>query len=99
MSQIEALTGLAVEAILDYTLNSRVRIPQGNQHPYMAPHGVYPCQGEDQWVALAVGLVGGSAIQGGCGMGAVQTAIHVCGIAPGLINRWPHGRACTAPAT
>jgi benzylsuccinate CoA-transferase BbsF subunit len=55
MSQIEVLTGLAVEAILDYTLNSRVRTPQGNQHPYMAPHGVYPCQGEDQWVALAVG--------------------------------------------
>ena len=55
LSQIEALTGLAAEAILDYTLNRRVRTPQGNRHPYMAPHGVYPCQGEDQWVALAVG--------------------------------------------
>ena len=55
MSQMEALTGLAVEAILDYMLNNRVRTPQGNRHPYMAPHGVYPCQGEDQWVALAVG--------------------------------------------
>ena len=25
----------------------------GNAHPRMAPHGVYPCQGEDNWLALA----------------------------------------------
>ena len=26
----------------------------GNRHPYMAPHGCYPCQGPDQWVTIAV---------------------------------------------
>ena len=26
----------------------------GNRHPYMAPHGCYPCQGQDQWVTIAV---------------------------------------------
>ena len=25
----------------------------GNRHPAMAPHGVYPVQGDDQWLALA----------------------------------------------
>ena len=25
----------------------------GNRHPSMAPHGVYPVQGDDQWIALA----------------------------------------------
>ena len=25
----------------------------GNRHPAMAPHGVYPCAGEDAWLALA----------------------------------------------
>ena len=25
----------------------------GNAHPQMAPHGVYPCLGEDAWIALA----------------------------------------------
>ncbi|MCY4058144.1 MAG: CoA transferase, partial [Gammaproteobacteria bacterium] len=25
----------------------------GNRHPAMAPHGVYPVQGDDQWIALA----------------------------------------------
>jgi crotonobetainyl-CoA:carnitine CoA-transferase CaiB-like acyl-CoA transferase len=27
----------------------------GNDHPRMAPHGVYPAQGEDRWVSIAVG--------------------------------------------
>lgn len=26
----------------------------GNGHPRMAPHGVYPAQGEDRWIAIAV---------------------------------------------
>ena len=25
----------------------------GNRHPRMAPHGVYPCAGDDAWVAIA----------------------------------------------
>lgn len=25
----------------------------GNRHPQMAPHGVYPAQGEDKWIVLA----------------------------------------------
>ena len=42
---------------------------RGNRHPRMAPHGVYPCAGDDEWVAIACrndadwqalcGLVGG----------------------------------------
>lgn len=27
----------------------------GNDHPRMAPHGVYPSEGEDRWIAIAVG--------------------------------------------
>ncbi len=27
--------------------------PIGNRHPQMAPHGVYPCAGDDAWIALA----------------------------------------------
>ncbi len=25
----------------------------GNRHPSMAPHGIYQCRGEDQWIAIA----------------------------------------------
>ena len=26
---------------------------RGNRHPRMAPHGVYPCAGDDEWVSIA----------------------------------------------
>jgi crotonobetainyl-CoA:carnitine CoA-transferase CaiB-like acyl-CoA transferase len=54
LSQMEACTSLIGEVILDYGMNGRVRGRQGNRHPMMAPQGVYPCNGEDQWVAIAI---------------------------------------------
>jgi crotonobetainyl-CoA:carnitine CoA-transferase CaiB-like acyl-CoA transferase len=42
------------EIILDHTMNGRVLEPQGNQHPSHAPHGVYPCRGDDRWIAIDV---------------------------------------------
>jgi len=40
--------------LLDYTFNGRRTLRIGNRHPVWSPHGVYPCQGHDQWVAIAV---------------------------------------------
>jgi len=42
------------DAIMEYTVNQRVRRPMGNHDDVMAPHNVYPCQGEDNWVSIAV---------------------------------------------
>ena len=42
-------------AYVDYALNGRVQRTTGNRHPSMAPHGCYPCKGEDRWVTIAVG--------------------------------------------
>ncbi|MBI4497543.1 MAG: CoA transferase [Chloroflexi bacterium] len=53
-SHLESAVPLIGEAILDYTMNGRVGEPQGNRDAFMAPHGCYRCQGEDQWVAIAV---------------------------------------------
>jgi benzylsuccinate CoA-transferase BbsF subunit len=39
---------------LDDAVNDRVAGREGNLHPYAAPHGAYPCQGEDRWCAIAV---------------------------------------------
>lgn len=46
-------------ALLDYTVNGRVQIRAGNEWmvgelPGAAPHGVYRCQGENRWCAVAV---------------------------------------------
>lgn len=55
----EAGTVLNGPALLDYTVNGRpLRRPGSpdsnrSQFPRMAPHGIYPAKGNDQWVALA----------------------------------------------
>ena len=43
------------EFIMDYTMNGRDTPTQGNRHRWHAPHNVYPCRGEDNWVAIDVG--------------------------------------------
>ena len=54
LSQIEALTCMMGEPIVDYSMNKRIWKRQGNRHPSMAPHGCYRCRGEDKWVTIAV---------------------------------------------
>lgn len=39
--------------IVEAQLGNRNLTPQGNRHPEMAPHGVYSCKGDDEWVAIA----------------------------------------------
>ncbi len=55
-SQQEAVMQMVGPAFMDYALNGRVAGPLGNRHPRaaMAPHGVFPCAGEDRWIAIAV---------------------------------------------
>ena len=50
----EVISGMLPEAFLDYTMNGRVAERIGNRDPNMAPHNVYRCAGDDQWVAIAV---------------------------------------------
>jgi benzylsuccinate CoA-transferase BbsF subunit len=40
--------------LLDYGVNGRVATRQGNYDAYAAPHGSYPCQGDDRWCVIAV---------------------------------------------
>ncbi len=54
LSQAEAALHFLGPALLDYTANGRVQERVGNRDREMAPHGVYPCAGDDRWVAIAV---------------------------------------------
>ncbi|MBI2887648.1 MAG: CoA transferase [Chloroflexi bacterium] len=54
MSQAEGLMTQLGEYVLEYTMNGRVPQPLGNHHPHMAPHGVFPCRGNDRWITIAV---------------------------------------------
>ena len=51
----EGMMTLMPEAITDYTLNGREPQRMGNRDPLKAPHGVYPCRGEEAWIAISVG--------------------------------------------
>ena len=55
-SQLEGTMQLIGPALMEYLLNGRVAGPIGNRHPVAAaaPHGVFPCRGEDRWIAIAV---------------------------------------------
>ena len=54
LSQAEATTALLGEASLGTRLNGVTPPRMGNRHPRQAPHGCYPCRGDDAWVAIAV---------------------------------------------
>tara|TARA_B100001179_G_scaffold24193_2_gene14865 strand:- start:1456 stop:2646 length:1191 start_codon:yes stop_codon:yes gene_type:complete len=54
LSQREVTTMLLGEAILDFSVTGRIAGTMGNRHRDMAPQGVYPCSGEDMWVAISV---------------------------------------------
>lgn len=43
------------ESVLDFSVSGRVAGTMGNRHRDMAPQNVYPCTGDDMWVAVSVG--------------------------------------------
>jgi benzylsuccinate CoA-transferase BbsF subunit/naphthyl-2-methylsuccinate CoA transferase subunit len=53
MSQSEAVLHHIPYDVLDYAFNGRERGQRGNDHPAFAPYGVFPCAGEDRWIAIA----------------------------------------------
>ena len=54
VSQTQAAASTIPEALLDFAANGREPVRIGNADPVMAPHGCYPCAGEDRWIAVAV---------------------------------------------
>ena len=56
LSQVETGMLLAGVQMLDFQVNGRPseRIGNRSRWPAVAPHGIYPCAGEDRWIAIAV---------------------------------------------
>jgi crotonobetainyl-CoA:carnitine CoA-transferase CaiB-like acyl-CoA transferase len=53
-AQLEAAVPLLTPVLLDCGVNRREPGRTGNKSPYMAPHGVYPCKGDDRWCTISV---------------------------------------------
>ncbi len=53
-SEFESPVHLLAPVIMDYFANGREMERNGNRVPYAAPHGVYPCRGDDRWIAIGI---------------------------------------------
>ena len=54
VSQVECGLYSLSPWLLDYSENDRISMRMGNRSERAAPHGAFPCQGEDRWVTIAV---------------------------------------------
>ncbi|MGH7895386.1 MAG: CoA transferase, partial [Candidatus Binatia bacterium] len=54
LSQWETSIAVLGEGILAQTMNGAAPARDGNRDPHMAPHGVFPAEGEDRFVAIAI---------------------------------------------
>jgi benzylsuccinate CoA-transferase BbsF subunit len=54
LSQYESSLQFLAPALLDFRVNGRIISRNGNYCTNAAPHGVYPCLGEDKWCAISV---------------------------------------------
>lgn len=54
VSQIESGVYSLSELVVRYSANREVSERRENHSEFRAPHSVYPCQGEDRWIAIAV---------------------------------------------
>ena len=52
-SQVECSLQFLAPHLLDAQVNGRALDRVANDHPAMAPHGVYPAAGDDEWIAVA----------------------------------------------
>jgi benzylsuccinate CoA-transferase BbsF subunit len=53
-AQVEAGVNFLGPLMLDFFSNKRVAGRRGNRDPYMTPHNIYPCLGQDRWIAITV---------------------------------------------
>ena len=54
LSMAEMVTTMMPEAMMDFLMNGRDQAAIGNRDESMAPHGVFPAAGDDQWIAIAI---------------------------------------------
>jgi crotonobetainyl-CoA:carnitine CoA-transferase CaiB-like acyl-CoA transferase len=87
IAQRELLTSCIGDVVMDYSMNGRIPQPAGNSHPFYAPHGCYPCKGDDSWIAIVVN--DDDAWERFCEVMGMPELVGDSRFAGGL-NRWHH---------
>ena len=53
-SMAESLTASISPSLLDYQISGKLPEPIGNSDKSEYPHGLYPCLGDDRWIAIRI---------------------------------------------
>ena len=53
VAQVETAVYSQSEVLVRYSASGEVVGRRGNEHERIAPHGIYPCRGDDRWIAIA----------------------------------------------
>jgi crotonobetainyl-CoA:carnitine CoA-transferase CaiB-like acyl-CoA transferase len=71
VAAVETMASMVGDSLMGFAVAGRAAVANGNRHPDMAPHGLYPCAG-DEWIAIAArddaawralaGAIGGPAL-------------------------------------
>ena len=90
------------EGLLAYAFNGERTRRIGNRHSAMAPHGCYPCQGEDQWVTIAVrddadwtafcGAIDAPDMAAEARFATVRQRLEMQDELDGIVSGWTRGR-------
>jgi crotonobetainyl-CoA:carnitine CoA-transferase CaiB-like acyl-CoA transferase len=54
LAQVECLFPLVAPWLIEQAVTGTVAPKTGNRHPSYVPHGLFPCDGDDAWVVVAV---------------------------------------------
>ena len=54
VTMVETILAIVAESQLEHQVHGVDLERMGNRGPYAAPQGVYPCRGEEKWLAVAV---------------------------------------------
>jgi crotonobetainyl-CoA:carnitine CoA-transferase CaiB-like acyl-CoA transferase len=54
LSQIEGMLSLVAPWIIEQSVQGKVGPRLGNRHPRYSPHGCFRCEGDDNWIVIAI---------------------------------------------
>ena len=54
VAMLESMGVVVGDAITEYDATTRMPVPLGNRDRQRAPHNIYACAGDDEWVAISV---------------------------------------------
>jgi crotonobetainyl-CoA:carnitine CoA-transferase CaiB-like acyl-CoA transferase len=104
LAQLEAVASLIGPLLLERALDGKTSAPTGNasQEGPAAPHGVYPCAGDDRWVAITVfgdeewrrlgGALGGPAWTRDARFATTAGRLHHVAEIDALVTAWTRER-------